>query len=173
MENIRGHVRSEFLSQAIDSDAYKYFKTVGAKRYIYQYEDGFVNMTVSGVNKKFAMPYLIAKWNNIPFDSDEFKDIRKAYDGDQDAVSRLIEKNYDYTMIFEEFGEGMFIPAGHTGKMTMTYIDKPTSGVVTDYLGNEWTFHELSSVHMEPQSYYMSVVGDYIKFLEGMQYVEY
>ena len=152
---------------------YKYFKTVGAKRYIYQYEDGFVNMTVSGVNKKFAMPYLIAKWNNIPFDSDEFKDIRKAYDGDQDAVSRLIEKNYDYTMIFEEFGEGMFIPAGHTGKMTMTYIDKPTSGVVTDYLGQEWTFHELSSVHMEPQSYYMSVVGDYIKFLEGMQYVEY
>ena len=130
-------------------------------------------MTVSGVNKKFAMPYLIAKWNNIPFDSDEFKDIRKAYDGDQDAVSRLIEKNYDYTMIFEEFGEGMFIPAGHTGKMTMTYIDKPTSGVVTDYLGQEWTFHELSSVHMEPQSYYMSVVGDYIKFLEGMQYVEY
>ena len=76
-------------------------------------------------------------------------------------------------MIFEEFGEGMFIPAGHTGKMTMTYIDKPTSGVVTDYLGQEWTFHELSSVHMEPQSYYMSVVGDYIKFLEGMQYVEY
>ena len=31
METIRGHVRSEFLSQAIDNDAYKYFKTVTSK----------------------------------------------------------------------------------------------------------------------------------------------
>ena len=152
---------------------YKYFKTVGAKRYMYMYEDGFVNMTVSGVNKKMAMPYLIAKWNDIDLDSEEFKDIKKAYSGDQEAVSRLIAKNYDYTMVFTEFGEGMFIPAGHTGKMTMTYIDHPTSGYITDYLGKECLFHELTSVHMEPQNYYMSVVGDYIKFLEGVQYVEY
>lgn len=152
---------------------YKRFKTVGAKRYIYEYDDDFVNMTVSGVNKKFAMPYLIAKWNNIPLDSEEFKSIRKAYKGDKESVSRLIESNYDYDAIFEEFGEGLFIPAGHTGKMTMTYIDNQSVGRVTDYLGNTATFSELSSVHMENQSYYMSIVGDYLKFLEGIQYVEY
>lgn len=155
---------------------YKLFKTVGAKRYIYQYEDGFVNMTVSGVNKKFAMPYLIAKWNNIDFNSVEFQNILKAYSGkaeDKQYVSQLIEKNYDYTMVFEEFGEGLFIPAGHTGKMTMTYIDSPTMGVVRDYFGEENIFQEMSSVHMENQSYLMSIVGDYLKFLEGIQYVEY
>lgn len=152
---------------------YAYFKSVGAKRYIYMYEDGFVNMTVSGLNKKFAMPYLIAKWNDIPFDSEEFATIQKAYNNDYDCMQKVIASNYDYTAIFASFGDGFFVPAGHTGKMTLTYIDKPTSGIITDYLGNESVFTELSSTHMEPQSYYMSLVGDYIKFLEGVQYVEY
>lgn len=152
---------------------YKLFKTVGAKRYMYMFQDGFVNMTVSGINKKFAMPYLIAKWNKIPFDSEEFKTLKAAYAGDKKSRELVCSKNYDYTMVFEEFGEGMFIPAGHTGKMTMTYIDFPTSGVITDYLGNEQLFHELTSVHMEPQYYYMSLVDEYIKFLKGVRYVEY
>ena len=154
-------------------DSYKLFKTVGAKRYIYMYEDGFVNMTVSGVNKKFAMPYLIAKWNDIDLQSDEFRKIRKAYQGDREARKFVISRNYDYEMIFREFGEGLFIPAGHTGKMTLTYIDKPTSGIYSDYLGKEIIFHEQTSVHMEPQYYYMSMLDEYTRFLKGVRYVEY
>ena len=38
---------------------YKKFKTLGAKRYMVQYDDGQYNMTVSGLNKKIAMPYMI------------------------------------------------------------------------------------------------------------------
>ena len=121
---------------------YKKFKTVGAKRYIYEYEDGTMNMTVSGLNKKYAMPYLMKENNNHK------------------------------ELIFEKFGEGMFIPAGHTGKLTMTYIEDEMKGVLVDYLGNPGEFHELSAVHMEPQSYFMSLIGDYIKFLKGVQYVE-
>ena len=121
---------------------YKRFKTVGAKRYIYEYEDGTMNMTVSGLNKKYAMPYLMKENNNHK------------------------------ELIFEKFGEGMFIPAGHTGKLTMTYIEDEMKGTLVDYLGNPGEFHELSAVHMEPQSYFMSLIGDYIKFLKGVQYVE-
>ena len=119
---------------------YVRFKTVGAKRYIYEYEDGELSLTVSGLNKKFAIPYLLEENNNN-------KDI-----------------------IFEKFGEG--IPAGHTGKMTLTYIENEMCGTLVDYLGNKSTYHELSAIHMEPQSYFMSLVGDYIKFLKGVQYVE-
>ena len=122
--------------------SYARFKTVGAKRYIYEYEDGTMSLTVSGLNKKFAMPYL------------------------------LQENNNDKDLIFEKFGEGMFIPAGHTGKMTLTYIENEMAGTIVDYLGNTNTFHEMSSIYMEPQSYFMSVIGDYIKFLKGVQYVE-
>ena len=121
---------------------YVRFKTVGAKRYIYEYEDGELSLTVSGLNKKYAIPYLLEENNNN-------KDI-----------------------IFEKFGEGMFIPAGHTGKMTLTYIENEMCGTLVDYLGNKSTYHELSAIHMEPQSYFMSLVGDYIKFLKGVQYIE-
>lgn len=121
---------------------YLRFKAVGAKRYMYEYEDGKMNMTVSGLNKKYAMPYLMK-------DNDNNKDL-----------------------VFEKFGEGMFIPKEHTGKNTLTYVDTELKGTLVDYLGVKAPFHELSSIHMEKQSYFMSLVGDYIKFLEGIQYVE-
>ena len=121
---------------------YKRFKAVGAKRYMYEYEDGTMNMTVSGLNKKHAIPYLLESNDN----------------------------NHD--MIFERFGEGMFIPAGHTGKLTLTYIEEELQGTLVDYLGNSAPFHEMSAIHMEPQSYFMSLISDYTKFLRGVQYVE-
>lgn len=122
---------------------YKRFKTVGAKRYIYENPDGSLSLTVSGLNKKNAIPWL------------------------------LEDNNYDYDLIFHKFGEGLFVPAGHTGKMTLTYIEDEMTGTLVDYLGVPNTYHELSSIHMEPQSYFMSIIGDYIRFLEGVQYVEY
>lgn len=131
---------------------YARFKTVGAKRYIYEYEDGKLDITVSGLNKKHAMPYLLETNDN----------------------------NYD--LIFEKFGEGLFIPSTYTnkdgiltyptGKLTLTYIEEEMKGTLVDYLGVKGEFHELSAIHMEPQSYFMSLVGDYIKFLKGVQYVE-
>lgn len=124
-------------------DGYSRFKTVGAKRYMYEYEkDGKLSLTVSGLNKKYAIPWLLEDNNN------------------------------NYEIIFEKFGEGMFIPAGHTGKLTMTYIETEMQGTLVDYLGNECEYHELSGIHAEPQSYYMSIIDDYLKFLKGVQYVE-
>ena len=123
-------------------EGYVRFKTVGAKRYIYEYEDGHIDLTVSGLNKKFAVPWLLEDNDN------------------------------NIEMIFEKFGDGMYIPAGHTGKLTLTYIEDEMHGVLVDYLGNECEYHELSGVHAEPQSYFMSIIGDYMKFLKGVQYVE-
>lgn len=131
---------------------YKRFKTVGAKRYMYEYYDGTLNMTVSGLNKKYAIPYLLESNDN----------------------------NHD--LIFDKFGEGLFIPATYinkegkeihpSGKLTLTYIEEELKGTLVDYLGNTGEYHELSSIHMEPQSYFMSLIADYIKFLKGVQYVE-
>ena len=123
-------------------EGYEMFKTVGAKRYIYIERNGKLNLTVSGLNKKHAVPWLLEEYNG------------------------------DIDLIFERFGEGFFVPAGHTGKMSLTYIEDETYGTLVDYQGNVGVYNELSSVHMEPQSYFMSLVGDYIKYLEGVQYVE-
>lgn len=120
---------------------YLAFKTAGAKRYMYELPDRSLSMTVAGVNKKFAIPYLLETYNS-------------------------------HELIFNVFGDGMYIPEGHTGKQSLTYIDEVTAGSVTDYLGSTKLFFERSSIHMEPQSFYMSLIGDYLKFLEGVEYVE-
>lgn len=41
---------------------YKRFKTLGAKRYMVETTDGKVSLTVSGVNKKTAVPYLVESY---------------------------------------------------------------------------------------------------------------
>ena len=121
---------------------YLAFKTCGAKRYIYELPDHELSLTVSGLNKKYAIPYLLEKYE------------------------------HDYELIFDVFGEGFYVPAGHTGKMTLTYIDEASAGVLVDYLGNRAIWHERSSIHMEAQSYKMSMLDDYLKYIEGIQYVE-
>ena len=47
---------------------YNRFKTLGAKRYMVE-EDGKINITVSGVNKRVAVPYLREKYKDDIFDA--------------------------------------------------------------------------------------------------------
>lgn len=51
---------------------YKKFKTLGAKRYMVQKDDGTYSLTISGVNKHFAIPYLYETYGDHILD--EFKD---------------------------------------------------------------------------------------------------
>ena len=48
-------------------DPYIVFKSLGAKRYMYLQKDGY-HMTVAGVNKKVAMPYLVEKYGDKVID---------------------------------------------------------------------------------------------------------
>lgn len=41
---------------------FKRFKTLGAKRYLVEKEDGEFSLTVAGLNKRVAMPYLLKKY---------------------------------------------------------------------------------------------------------------
>lgn len=123
-------------------DGYKYFKTCGAKRYMYiEKETGDLNLTVSGLNKRVAVPWLLEHYNNDP------------------------------GRIFESFGLGFEVPPGHTGKMTLTYIDDMRSGVVEDYLGVKSYYEAPSSIHMEPQGYQMGILDEYLNYLKGIQEV--
>lgn len=122
-------------------EPYYRFKTAGAKRYMYEYANGDLSLTVSGLNKKHAIPYLKSVWKTN-------------------------------AMCFEIFGEGMYVPPGHTGKQTITYIEKEDEGEVLDYNGVQGHYHELSAIYMEPQGYYMSILTEYKNYIEGVQYVE-
>ena len=178
-------------------EGYKKFKTVGAKRYIYENQDGSLGLTVSGLNKKFAIPYLLWKYGGG--DSPENEQLCKEWLRGNDSAS-VVDNSYfirvariayagkelsheakdflkslhlSYLPIFGYFGDGLYVPAGHTGKMTLDYIDNPTRAILTDYLGTPALVEEQSSIYMEPQSYLMSQTTDYLKFLSGIQEIYY
>lgn len=127
-----------------DADGkYEMFKTLGAKRYMYV-ENGKISLTVSGVNKYTAIPYLKLKYNN------------------------------DFNQIFNHFTDDLEIPAtyennGETlsacGKNIHTYIDFNQDALLTDYLGNITECHELSSVHIEPTSYCLSLATAFLDYI--------
>ena len=157
-------------------ESYKYFKTIGAKRYIYEYENGELLFTVSGVNKHYGTPYLLLEYSRV---NPELTDLLKlAYSADpnleheaKEALSKVVEMHnqglIDYFPAFEAFDDGLFFPAEYTGKQTLTYIDERYIGKCTDYTGLTHSVMEMSYIYMEPQSYYMSQTDEYKRFLEG------
>ena len=122
---------------------YKKFKTIGAKRYMIEYSSDVrnkgninkISLTVSGLNKKVAMPYINSVSSNP----------------------------------FSFFKDGMYIPAGFTGKMTHTYIDDMKEGVLIDYMGNKGHYLELSSVHLMNSDYKLSLSNEFISYFLDIQ----
>ena len=64
---------------------------------------------------------------------------------------------------FEGFTDGMKVPAAESGKLRPLYIDEEIEGVTKDYLGNISYYHELSSYHLEPTSFELTMEGIFKK----------
>lgn len=159
-------------------ESYRTFKTIGAKRYIYEYESGELLFTISGVNKYCGVPYLLSEYTKWKGDDEKLELFKLAYSNNpstraesKEAMKKVIEMHesgeLDYDEIFEQFSEGLYFPAEFTGKQTLTYIDKPTIVECIDYMGQPLRVFELSYIHMEPQAYYMSQTAEYLRYLEG------
>lgn len=114
---------------------YKIFKSLGAKRYMIYTDDNKLSLTVSGVNKKFAVPFLMKKYNN---------DIEK---------------------IFNAFDDLLVFPKGANGKKILTYIDSEQKGIIKDYQGNIKEYNEKSSIFMEDAEYNLNIACEYIDFI--------
>jgi len=81
-----------------------------------------------------------------------------------------LQKTYgNNTNIFNVFNDGLVIPKGQTGKQIHTYIDYETKGIVRDYLGDEYEYHELSGIHMEDTEYSLSMSEEFLRYLLGVQ----
>lgn len=134
-----------------DEGVYTLFKTLGAKRYM-TYKDGKLSLTVSGVNKKTAVPYLLWKYKTVDECFKRFDD------------KLIIPATY-------EPHKGEVLQAA--GKNTHTYIDEPRKGVLCDYMGIVGEYEEDSSVHLEPTSYDLSMSDLYINYLRGVRDSEF
>lgn len=121
------------------------FKTLGAKRYLYEKgsDKSFASvtlfLTVAGVNKSSGVEYL--KTKKEPF---------------------------------LEFTDKMVFPSDYSGRLTLTYCDNEISGELKDIYGNIAEYHEKSYIHMEPSDYNMSLSEQFIKYLNSIrQLIEY
>lgn len=136
---------------------YTRFKTLGAKRYMTEKpnRDGVleVSITVSGVNKHTAVPYLLKRYGENIFD---------AFDEDL----HIPAKNDTGEDIFTAEGVKIDNPCG---KNTHTYIDEEQRGILTDYLGNKCEYEELSSTHLEATDYTLSLSLAYVEYLLGIR----
>lgn len=101
-------------------------------------EDGKFKTTIAGLGKKAGADYLL-------------------------KIS-----NGDLIKAMKNFKIGLFVPAGETGKNTHTYIDDEFIGNVTDYQGVTHETDSLSSVHLEPTSFKMTISKSFAEFLAEM-----
>lgn len=108
--------------------------------------------------------------------SEDFKALRaKAYisrkDGEYELTLSGVNKKDGIKYLsslgdpIDNFKKVMSFPAGTTGKLVHTYFDDKASGVVTDYMGIECEYEELSYIHMEPCGYEMNDENEIIDFI--------
>lgn len=129
---------------------YKYFKTLGAKRYMYIDMNDELHITISGVSKKCGVAYLKYK----------FKDNLK--------ILRAFNDDLEFPAEYEVKENGQKVIKQGTGKLTHTYLDDYTAGYVVDYLGNEGYYEEFSSIHMEATGYSLSLDDTFKQYLFGV-----
>lgn len=101
-------------------------------------EKGELKITIAGLGKKAGKDYLLK-----------------------------ISKG-DIVQAMKNFKIGLRVPAGKTGKNVHTYIDTPFNGIIVDYQGNDSEVESLSSVHLEPTSFEMSISETFAEFLARM-----
>ena len=118
---------------------YKRFKTLGAKRYLVEYENGDMEMTVAGLSKSNGLNYMMKQCN------------------------------YDNTKVFNMFNDDLYVPSDETGKMTHTYIDKERRFIIQDYKGVECEVLSRSGVHLEKCDFTLSIARQYHEFIENLK----
>lgn len=133
-----------------DEGVYEKFKTLGAKRYL----------TFRRKKREF-----------------EEKDGTLVQLTEPDFVLTLAGSNKKKTMgflrstgsPFETFDNELTIPPSRSGRLILTYIDKETEGDIVDCNGVPYHYHELSSIHMEPSEYNLSMSEEFLDFITEVQ----
>lgn len=117
---------------------YKRFKTLGAKRYLVQKQNGKYEITVAGLPKSRGMDYILSQCGESSDD------------------------------IFNYFNDKLTVPAEKSGKLGHWYIDDKINAFVTDYKGDTVEICAESGVYLGKLEYTLSMSKQFIKFIETL-----
>ena len=107
-----------------------------------------------------AKRYLVQKGNDIEF---TVAGVNKK------AIKEYMLETYGLDGVFDAFTRSLDIPAGRTGKLTHTYIDREWQGEVVDYLGERFPYFEKSSIHLEPAPFKISMLDAFWDYMCGIK----
>lgn len=88
------------------------------------------------------------------------------------AIKEYMLETYGLDGVFDAFTRSLDIPAGRTGKLTHTYIDREWQGEVVDYLGEKFPYYEKSSIHLEPAPFKISMLDAFWDYMCGIKQKE-
>ena len=117
---------------------YKRFKTLGAKRYLVQKQNGKYEITVAGLPKSRGMDYILSQCGESSDD------------------------------IFNYFNDKLTVPAEKSGKLGHWYIDDKINAFVKDYKGETVEICAESGVYLGKLEYTLSMSKQFIKFIETL-----
>lgn len=128
---------------------YKYFKTLGAKRYIdIDKETNNFQITIAGLSKTKGALYML---NQAGVKHEGFK-VVNPYD--------------QYRKLFAYFDNHMSIPADSTGKLAHFYIDSYKAFKVKDYKGESYEVPAGSGTLLKAVDFSMSLSDQFLAFLK-------
>lgn len=130
---------------------YSRFKTLGAKRYLYE-KDEEMHITVAGVSKDKGMKYL-----------------RYTYKTNDKIFANFEDDLYFPPEYAIQHENGTIEYENGSGKMCHTYIDYEMKGTLTDYLGNVGEYHEMGGVHLENTDYTLGLDAMFLKLILGIK----
>lgn len=144
---------------------YTKFKTLGAKRYAFEKKNkktGEIefHITVSG------LPNAV-QFGELDPDTGTYFDDKTPYRCCINKVKSPTQYIYNHKK-FVYFRDRMTIPAEYSRLYSHTYIRKPYSCMLTDYLGNTTEVHEECYIHMQSQDFHMGLAEDFLLYLEDI-----
>ena len=129
---------------------YKDFRTLGAKRYMTRSTEHGLSFTISGVNKRNGVKFLLQKY------------------GDAEKVLSNFDDGLSFPSKYLFLGE----ERSATGKNLHTYLDEPYKGCFRDCQGNWYNYEEKSGVHLEGCDYSLSMTTAYLQYIRGRTFKE-
>ena len=128
--------------------SYRYFKTLGAKRYVYSYVEDWAYIERKEKNGKIIeTPAFGITIAGLPKKTSRY----------------LVEHAQELGVTpFEVFNSQMYIPRDKSGKKCLVYVDNGFVEDMTDYRGVTATVSEKAYIHMEDIPFEMGVSNDYI-----------
>lgn len=148
--DFHGIPMSEFEPETIKGEK----KLIG----VWDYEGTYDKFKTLGAKR-----YLVQKGNDIEF---TVAGVNKK------AIKEYMLETYGLDGVFDAFTRSLDIPAGRTGKLTHTYIDREWQGEVVDYLGQKFPYYEKSSIHLEPAPFKISMLDAFWDYMCGIKQKE-